>query len=72
MRWVALDDMTGQFEFYLQADQIVLLQTTIESYEGLGILRTIDREKLLVSVITTNDQKDRCLEMLKLGNFVVA
>ena len=50
----AMNDLT---EIYLrvQREDIALLKFTIESYEGIGIVRTIDRKKATVAVLAMPD-----------------
>lgn len=61
---VALDDQTVALYLSVDGTQIVLLQATIESYEGVGTVRTVDIEKSLISVITTPDQVADCQTLL--------
>ena len=62
---IELDPNTASF--YLQlanGNQIVILQALIESYEGIGSVRTIDISESLVAVITPKDQVADCQSLL--------
>lgn len=52
--------------FYLEVDdsQIVLLQGTFEAYEGLAAVRTIGKERPVVTLIATNDMAPTVRELL--------
>jgi len=54
------------FVFYLQvpSSMIVLLQGYFESYEDLGLVRTLDAQSSLVCVITTPSMKESCENLL--------
>jgi len=49
--------MNDLVEIYLrlQREDIALLKFTIESYEGIGIVRTIDRKKATVAILAMPD-----------------
>lgn len=43
---------------------LVLLQTLIESYEGIGLVRTLDPERSLLCILCTNDTVEICKQIL--------
>ncbi len=47
------------------AHTIVKLQALFESYEGMGIVRTMNREKCILSILTTRDMLENVVEILK-------
>ena len=61
---VVIDEHTVAFYLFVDGAQIVLLQATIESYEGLATVRTVDIERSLISMITTPDQVADCQTLL--------
>jgi hypothetical protein len=65
VKWEQLDESSGQFICSAPPEKIVILQAILESYEGAGIVRTVDEKLKIISVLTTNDQKDLCEEILK-------
>ncbi len=63
-RAISLDTDTSVFYLTLPSSQIVLFQAIIESYEGLGTVRTIDTAAQLIAVITPKSQVDDCQRLL--------
>lgn len=59
-----IDEIGRAIYLYCPCDQIVLLQGYFETYEGLGIIRTIDSKNSLISIITTSDMIENCLGFL--------
>lgn len=49
----------------LPASQIVYLKFLLESYEGIGELRTLDKDQALVVILALKDTKDHVLKMLE-------
>jgi len=54
-------------EIYLriQREDIALLKFVIESYEGIGIVRTIDRKKATVAILAMPDSIDHMWAVLQ-------
>lgn len=52
--------MLGSYEFLIQSrkEDIDFINKIIEAYEGAGVVRTVDPNKGLINVITTDDFKD--------------
>lgn len=44
---------------------MVLFQAYFESYEAIGLVRTLDLRKSLVSVLTTKTQFEDCYKLLE-------
>jgi hypothetical protein len=47
------------------AEDVVFLQACIESYEGLGTVKTEKAENSGLTIYTSKDLVDSCLELLK-------
>lgn len=58
------DPHTRIFYLRLPAANLVLFQGYFENWEGLGVVRTEDREASIISIITTPSSLSACLEML--------
>ncbi len=43
---------------------VVTLQTYIDSYEGVGVVRTLDREQSIIGILTTPDMMPVVFEIL--------
>ncbi|MBX7136435.1 MAG: DUF4911 domain-containing protein [Oligoflexia bacterium] len=65
MNLVRLDDECCALLLEVQSSRIVQLQALFESFEGLGVVRTMDIKQSLVSILTTNSQTTCCLELLE-------
>lgn len=54
-------------EIYLrvQREDIALLKFTVESYEGIGIVRTIDKKRATVVVLAMSDLVDHMWAVLE-------
>ncbi len=52
----ALDSETSVWYLEVESSKIVLLQTIFESYEGVGTVRTLNRERGLVCILSTPSQ----------------
>lgn len=62
---VALDEQTSSFYLKIHnGNQIVMLQALIESYEGIGTVRTIDIGRSLIAIIVPHDQVADCQRLL--------
>lgn len=55
---------TYKIKFIANRDQILYINSVIDSYEGIGIMRTIDKSKGLISVYSTDMQYKIVLELL--------
>jgi len=53
------------YVIYINSQKIGLLQSMIESYEGIGIVRTLDESKGLLSVLASNNHKEIVLSVLE-------
>lgn len=62
---IVLDDHTVAFYLTVESSQIVVFQAIMESYEGLGTVRTVDIEASLVSIIAPKDQLNDCQRVLR-------
>ncbi len=58
---------TDLVEIYLriQREDVALIKFVLESYEGIGIVRTIDRKKATVVVLAMPDLLDRVRAVLE-------
>jgi hypothetical protein len=45
--------------------KVVHLQAIFEAYEGIGTVRTIEREKAVVEILTSYSQEEICLALLE-------
>lgn len=63
-RALFLDDQTAVFYLTLQSSQIVIFQALIESYEGMGTVRTVDVQRSLIALITPCSQVADCQRLL--------
>lgn len=52
--------MLSSYEFLIQSkkEDIDFINKIVEAYEGIGVVRTIDANKGVINIITTNDFKD--------------
>jgi hypothetical protein len=62
---IALDENTVAFYLTVENSQIVVFQAIVESYEGLGSVRTVDVGASLVSIIAPKDQLNDCQRVLR-------
>ncbi len=60
----ALDEIACAIYLYCPGDKIVLLQGYLETYEGLGVVRTIDKINSTICIITTRSMLDNCINFL--------
>ena len=60
----ALDEIACAIYLYCPGDKIVLLQGYFETYEGLGVVRTIDKINSKICIITTRSMLDNCISFL--------
>jgi hypothetical protein len=59
-------DETGRAIYlYIPTDKVVLLQGYLETYEGIGIVRTISAADSLICIITTEDMASNCVGFLE-------
>ena len=61
---VQLDPDTVAFYLEVPRNQVVLLQTFFELYDGVGTVRTVDGERALVCVLTTPSMAEDCRKVL--------
>ena len=59
-----LDDECVALFLEVPASKVVLLQGIIECYEGLGVVRTLDRSAHLICILTTPAMLDVCKKVL--------
>ncbi|MBR8700660.1 hypothetical protein IX317_001047 [Fusobacterium sp. DD29] len=52
--------MLTSYEFLIQSrkEDIDFINKIIEAYEGIGVVRTVNSEKGIINIISTNDFKD--------------
>ena len=60
-----LDDYGLALYLEVPGTQLVALQACFESYEGLGVVRTLDIRRSLVCILTTPGMLDDCLRLLE-------
>ncbi|MDY6820776.1 MAG: DUF4911 domain-containing protein [Deferribacterota bacterium] len=56
---------TVKIRLYVDKKDIMYLNSIIDSYEGVGIVRTINRHKGQVVIYTTKSQKDVLISILE-------
>jgi len=61
---VPVDDNTVAFYLEVPRSHVVLLTVYFELYDGVGTVRTLDKEVALVCVLTTPSQLDDCVGVL--------
>lgn len=59
-----IDEGTRALYLEVPGEKVVILQALVESYEGLGLVRTLNIRKSLICILTTPSMLDACLEML--------
>lgn len=59
-----LDEFAIAIFLKLPASKVAFLQSLLETYEGLGTVRTLDVKNSLIAVITTTSQLATCEEVL--------
>ncbi len=59
-----LDEFAIALFVKLPASKVAFLQSLLETYEGLGTVRTLDVKNSLIAVITTTLQLATCEELL--------
>ena len=62
---LALDEHTVAIFLQIPASKVAFLQSLIETYEGLGTVRTVNVRESLVALISTKEQLPVCLEILE-------
>jgi len=60
-----IDYYTCMIYLELPGSRVVLLQAFFESYEGLGVVRTLDIRQGLVCILTTPDMLSEALAVLE-------
>jgi hypothetical protein len=54
-----------QVRFYTDTSQVLYINSIIDSYEGIGIVRTIDRNKGYVTVYSTDGMYKEVLNVVE-------
>ena len=60
-----LDDHAYVLYLQVPSAQLVALQAYLESYEGVGLVRTLDIRRSLVCILTTPGMLTPCMELLE-------
>lgn len=60
-----MEDLFYPIYIQLPPEKIVLVKFLLESYEGIGELRTIDNDKAEVVILSLRDTKDHVIKMLE-------
>ena len=60
-----MEDIFYPIYLELPPENIVLIKFFLESYEGIGELRTIDNDKAQVAILSLTDTKDHVLTLLE-------
>lgn len=61
---VAIDENTVAFYLEVPRSHVVLLTVYFELYDGVGTVRTLDKEGAVVCVLTTPSQAQDCVNVL--------
>ena len=56
---------TVRIRFSCSKEDIVIVNSIIDSYGGLGLIRTLDKEKCNCAVFTTNSMYETTLQVMK-------
>jgi hypothetical protein len=59
-----LDNFTVTTRISIPIHSIVYFQACFESYEGIGIVRTIDKEQGIIEIIATKDTYKECTKLI--------
>ncbi len=62
---VAIDANTVAFYLEVPRSHVVLITVFFELYDGVGTVRTLDKEGAVVCVLTTPSQVQDCVGVLK-------
>jgi MoaA/NifB/PqqE/SkfB family radical SAM enzyme len=54
-----------KIKFIANRNQILYINSILDSYDGIGIMRTIDREKGHIAIYSTESQYKKVLDLLK-------
>ncbi len=60
-----MTESTVKIKFIANRNQILYINSILDSYDGIGIMRTIDREKGRIAVYSTESQYEKVLKLLK-------
>jgi len=60
----SVDQHTKVFKLAVPIHSIVFIQACFESYEGVGIVRTLDPKTGQIEIITPNDMAVECAKLL--------
>ncbi len=61
---IQLDEIAIAIFIKLPASKVAFLQSLLETYEGLGTVRTLDVKNSLIAIITTSEQLSLCQQLL--------
>ncbi|MDZ4784692.1 MAG: DUF4911 domain-containing protein [bacterium] len=59
-----LDDLTVVINIEIDPAKLVLIHALFESYDGMGVVKTLDEKRGIVSIITTKSCEPVCDELL--------
>jgi hypothetical protein len=59
-----VDETTKSIFLELPVGKIILFQALIDTYEGLGLVRTVRVNESVVSILTTNDMEASLKDLL--------
>ena len=62
--WQKLDPQTSAVFLHVPAAKLVLLQALFETYEGLGLVRTLDMRRGLISILAAPEMQAGCSALL--------
>ncbi|MCX8084149.1 MAG: DUF4911 domain-containing protein [Calditerrivibrio sp.] len=58
-------DKTVKIKFIANQKQILYINSILDSYDGIGIMRTIDKSKGQIAIYSTQSQYEKVLKLLK-------
>lgn len=59
-----VDETTKSIFLELPAGKIILFQALVDTYEGLGVVRTVRVKDSIICILTTNDMEADLKELL--------
>ncbi|ADR19561.1 DUF4911 domain-containing protein [Calditerrivibrio nitroreducens] len=60
-----MTESSVKIKFIANRDQILYINSILDSYDGIGIMRTIDREKGYIAIYSTESQYEKVILLLK-------